>query len=188
MLWIGERTRQLDGAHVEYCRGIANPIGIKISEKIMATELVALIDTLNPDNEPGKITLITRYGHEKVAAALPKAIAAVQKASKAVLWSVDPMHGNIIKTKNNIKTRDFDAILSELQQSFAVHRAAGSFLGGVHFELTGDNVTECTGGALGIREEDLPRNYETFCDPRLNYSQSLEMAFLIASMLRDSRL
>ncbi len=187
MLWIGDRTRELEGAHIEYFRGIANPIGIKWGPSADPRDMLQLIDRLNPTGEAGRITIITRFGHDKVQAALPKAIEAVKGAGVNVLWSSDPMHGNVIKTKDNIKTRDFDAILSELKQCFEIHQQGGSRLGGVHFELTGEDVTECTGGTLGIREADLVRNYETFCDPRLNYSQSLEMAFLISSILHQRR-
>jgi 3-deoxy-7-phosphoheptulonate synthase len=183
MLWIGDRTRQLDGAHVEFFRGVANPVGIKVGPSADPEEIVALINRLNPTNEQGKIVLISRFGQEK-ASQLAKFIAAVKKAKQSVLWSVDPMHGNMIKTKDNIKTRDFDAVLSELEQSFRIHRENKSILGGVHFEMTGDDVTECIGGAEELNEEDLTKNYESYCDPRLNYSQSLEMAFLIASMFR----
>jgi 3-deoxy-7-phosphoheptulonate synthase len=186
MLWIGDRTRHLDGAHVEYFRGIKNPIGIKWGPETEPHELVRLIKVLSPNNEPGRITIITRFGADLVANLLPAAIQAVTGAGLAVLWSSDPMHGNVIKTKNNMKTRDFGAILSELRSCFEIHRALGSHLGGVHFELTGDDVTECTGGSEGLAEHDLPRNYETFCDPRLNYSQSLEMAFLMAEILKDA--
>jgi 3-deoxy-7-phosphoheptulonate synthase len=188
MLWIGDRTREITGAHVEYFRGIANPIGVKWGPSADLDDMISLIRTLNPDNEPGRITLITRFGHEKVDQHLPGAIEAVRKAGLSVLWSSDPMHGNVIKTKDGIKTRDFDAILGELRRSFAAHRQAGSRLGGVHFELTGEDVTECTGGAEGIGPDDLSRNYETFCDPRLNYGQSLEMAFVISSILSPHRL
>jgi 3-deoxy-7-phosphoheptulonate synthase len=184
MLWIGDRTRQLDGAHVEYFRGIRNPIGIKIGPTTDATELVQLVRVLNPTNETGKITLISRLGDQKVDANLPKFIEAIRAADLKVLWSCDPMHGNVVKTKENIKTRDFNAILAELRDSFRVHQQYGSILGGVHFELTGEKVTECTGGADNVTEADLGRQYETYCDPRLNYNQSLEMAFLIAEMLK----
>ena len=187
MLWIGDRTRQLDGAHIEYFRGIANPLGIKIGPSCSPQDVVALVKAINPANELGRIALITRFGNDKVQKHLPDVVKAVAEAKLNVLWSVDPMHGNVIKTKADIKTRDFDAILGEIRQSFEVHQKSGSILGGVHFELTGDNVTECTGGAEGIAESDLSRNYETYCDPRLNYSQSLEMAFLISSILQNSR-
>jgi 3-deoxy-7-phosphoheptulonate synthase len=184
MLWIGDRTRALDGAHVEYCRGIANPIGIKWGPSADPQEMVEIIKALDPGNEPGRITIITRFGAGRVEASLPPAIEAVRRAGLNVLWSSDPMHGNVIKTKQDIKTRDFDAILSELRACFQWHRQLGSRLGGVHFELTGEDVTECTGGSEGIGESDLSRNYETFCDPRLNYSQSLEMAFVIANIMQ----
>jgi 3-deoxy-7-phosphoheptulonate synthase len=186
MLWVGDRTRDLDGAHIEYFRGIANPIGIKWGPSADPAVMIQLIQRLNPKNEAGRITLITRYGEGKVEKHLPEAIKAVQAAGLTVLWSADPMHGNVIKTKANIKTRDFGAILAELKSSFDVHKKLGSRLGGVHFELTGEDVTECTGGAEGIGEDDLVRQYETFCDPRLNYSQSLEMAFLISSILQQA--
>ena len=185
MLWIGDRTRELTGAHIEYFRGIANPIGIKWGPGASLPEMVNLIQTLNPANEPGRITLITRFGHDKVEAHLGAAVEAVRGAGLSVLWSADPMHGNVIKTKNGVKTRDFGSILAELKKSFAIHKSLGSRLGGVHFELTGEDVTECTGGAEGIGEDDLVRQYETFCDPRLNYSQSLEMAFVISTILQQ---
>ena len=183
MLWIGDRTRQLEGAHVEYFRGVANPVGIKIGPTSQAADTVALIRAINPLNEPGRIVLITRFGNDKAPVLLPPTIAAVREAGLDVLWSVDPMHGNVIKTSADIKTRDFGAILGEIRQTFAAHKSCGSILGGVHFELTGDSVTECTGGSEGLQESDLTRNYETYCDPRLNYSQSLEMAFLISSIM-----
>ena len=182
-LWIGDRTRQLDGAHVEYFRGIQNPIGLKVGPSASPPDILALVKALNPHNEPGRITLISRFGEGTVANHLPDFIEAMQSDNQKVLWSVDPMHGNAIKTKNNIKTRDFNAILSEIKESAAVHRQAGSHLGGVHFELTGDDVTECIGGAANITREQLSQNYQSYCDPRLNYSQSLEMAFLLSSIL-----
>lgn len=187
MLWIGDRTRELTGAHVEYFRGIANPVGVKWGPSASVEEMIELIKTLNPMNEPGRITLITRFGHDKVEKHLPSAIESVRRAGLAVLWSSDPMHGNVIKTKDGVKTRDVDSILAELKKSFALHRECGSRLGGVHFELTGEDVTECVGGAEGIGEADLSRNYETFCDPRLNYGQSLEMAFVISTILSQHR-
>ena len=183
-LWIGDRTRQLDGAHIEFFRGIANPIGVKVGPTCSEDDLCKLIETLNPDDTPGKITLITRYGAEKVGEHLPGHIRAVQKTGRRVLWSSDPMHGNGIKTTTGFKTRDFSAILQELKSAFEIHKSEGGHLGGVHFELTGNNVTECVGGTEGLTEHDLARSYETGCDPRLNYTQSLEMAFLIADMLR----
>ena len=183
-LWIGDRTRQLDGAHIEYFRGIANPIGIKVGPTCSTDDLCRLVEALNPNDEPGKITLITRYGAEKIAEHLPKHIEAIQKTGRRVLWSSDPMHGNGSKTSSGLKTRNFNTILSELKQAFNIHATAGSHLGGVHFELTGNDVTECLGGTEGLTEADLTRSYESGCDPRLNYTQSLEMAFLIADMLR----
>ena len=183
MLWIGDRTRQLDGAHIEYFRGIANPIGIKVGPSTDPRELLQVIKTLNPKNEAGRLVLISRFGHQKVKNLFPAIAKAVHDSPHNVVWSVDPMHGNAIKTEDGVKTRDFDAILSELRDTYQIHQQLGSVLGGVHFELTGDDVTECTGGAAGITPQDLDRNYETYCDPRLNYSQSLEMAFLISSML-----
>ncbi len=186
MLWIGDRTRQLDGAHIEYFRGIANPIGIKVGPSSDPAEICEVVRTLNPHGDLGRIVLITRFGVDKVSGLEPL-VARVNEARLPVVWSVDPMHGNVIKTKADIKTRDFGSILGELRESFSVHRKLGTVLGGVHFELTGDNVTECIGGSEGLGEHDLVRQYETYCDPRLNYSQSLEMAFLISSMLKDHR-
>jgi 3-deoxy-7-phosphoheptulonate synthase len=188
MLWIGERTRQIDGAHVEYFRGIANPVGVKIGPKITPDELVELVRKLNPSNEPGKVTLISRMGASKIEAGLPPLIGAVNKAGLCVTWSCDPMHGNTISVGDGgdaYKTRDFNAILDELSKAFGVHRAAGSILSGVHFELTGDDVTECIGGSQELTHTDLGKNYETYVDPRLNYHQALEMAFLITSVMRD---
>ena len=186
MLWIGDRTRALDGAHVEYFRGVVNPVGVKMGPTSDVDEMIQVVDRLNPGREEGKVVLITRYGHDKVAEHLPQAIAKFQASGHPVLWSCDPMHGNAIKTKDNVKTRDFHHILSELQASFRLHQQAGSHLGGVHFELTGEDVTECIGGSEGLGEQDLARQYETFCDPRLNYSQSLEMAFLISQTLTQA--
>lgn len=185
MIWIGERTRQLDGAHVEYCRGIANPIGIKLGPKVDHHEVMALLETLNPQKIAGKVTLITRMGRELVASALPGIVRAVHASGHPVVWSCDPMHGNTRVTAGNHKTRDFGDILGELEACFRIHREVGSRLGGVHFEMTGDNVTECTGGAAQVTDEDLGRNYLTACDPRLNASQSLEMAFLLSQLVHD---
>jgi 3-deoxy-7-phosphoheptulonate synthase len=185
MLWIGERTRQLDGGHVEYFRGIANPIGIKISGNIDDTELIQLLKAVNPQSELGKVVLITRLGATQVTQHLPRLAKAVRSAQVPVVWSCDPMHGNTVKLTDGVKTRDFSAILSELSQTMAIHRDLGGHLGGVHFEMTGENVTECIGGSAGIRPDDLTTAYETFCDPRLNYSQSLEMAFLISSLINQ---
>ena len=184
MLWVGERTRQLEGAHIEYLRGIRNPLGVKVGPSASPEELVALLDRLDPEQEPGRITLITRFGAARIAEALPPLIHAVQRAGRQALWSCDPMHGNGETTGGGLKTRSFEAILSELRQAFELHRQHGSFLGGVHIELTGENVTECLGGAEGLSEADLPRAYETGCDPRLNGAQSLELAFLVAQLLK----
>jgi 3-deoxy-7-phosphoheptulonate synthase len=183
MLWIGDRTRQLDGAHVEYFRGVANPVGIKVGPKSTPEEICELVRVLNPDNKEGKIVLISRFGYKEVSQKLPKYIQAIKENGLNVVWSSDPMHGNGNKTDSGIKTRNFEHILSEIEESFKIHEEQGSYLGGVHFELTGENVTECLGGAEGLTEKDLSLNYGTYCDPRLNNSQSLEMAFLISSLL-----
>ena len=186
MIWLGNRTRNLDGAHVEYFRGIQNPIGIKVGPPYDLDEILKLINILNPNQEEGKITLITRFGKNKVAKGLPGLIRAVKSEGYHVLWSCDPMHGNTFATDQEIKTRSFEDILSEIKQTFAIHRTEGTNLGGVHLELTGDNVTECIGGAKGLNEDGLKMNYQTYCDPRLNYEQSLEMAFLIAKELKEN--
>lgn len=178
--WIGDRTRAIDGAHVEYFRGIANPIGVKIGPSITPDELSALIEVLNPRNEAGRLTLIHRFGANEIERCLPTLIEAVKRAGKVVLWCCDPMHGNTVVTQTGLKTRSFDCILSELEQAFDIHDRMNSILGGVHFELTGDTVTECTGGARGLSEDDLSTAYLTDVDPRLNYEQALEMALLIA--------
>lgn len=182
--WLGERTRQLDGAHVEFARGICNPIGVKVGPKTTPADLIALIDTLNPSGEPGKLTLIARMGAGKVGQGLPPLLDAAKKDGRPVLWMSDPMHGNGITANNGIKTRNFDDILTELEHTIEAHHAAGTILGGVHFELTGEDVTECVGGASGVTEDDLHQNYASPCDPRLNYAQSLELAFLLATRLR----
>ena len=182
-LWLGERTRQLDGAHAEYLRGIENPIGIKVGPTADPAEIVALCKHLNPLKIPGKITIITRMGSHKIKDKLPSIVQEITRSQLEVTWSCDPMHGNVIKTQNGIKTRDFSAILDELKSTYGVHRAVGTCLGGVHFELTGENVTECTGGGQGLMEEHLTQNYTTYCDPRLNYSQSMEIAYLLADHL-----
>ncbi|MCP4810131.1 MAG: 3-deoxy-7-phosphoheptulonate synthase [Proteobacteria bacterium] len=186
MLWIGDRTRQLDGAHVEYFRGIANPIGIKVGPTMAPDELIQLLEVLNPTDEAGRITLIGRFGAPRIGEFLPSLIEAVQGSGRTVTWSSDPMHGNT-QTQAGLKTRDFDDVLSELRQAFDLHRAAGSRLAGVHFELTGEDVTECVGGPQELAAEDLSRAYETFCDPRLNYAQSLDVAFLIGRRLARER-
>ncbi|KKK26819.1 phospho-2-dehydro-3-deoxyheptonate aldolase, class II [Aspergillus rambellii] len=184
-LWIGDRTRQLNGAHVEFFRGIANPVGIKIGPSMTPTELTQILDVVNPAREIGKVTLISRYGAAKIAAHLPAQIAAVQASGHLPVWQCDPMHGNTQTTPSGVKTRDFNDILSELRQALAIHRAAGSFLGGMHLELTGEAVTECVGGAAGLTEEGLGERYTTFCDPRLNEKQALELAFLVAGFYRE---
>ncbi len=178
--WIGERTRQPDGAHVEFFRGIRNPIGIKIGPATTPDDVLQLLDILNPSDEPGKIVLITRMGATKVRDALPPIVARVRDAGRHVLWMSDPMHGNTVVTSSGLKTRDFDDILAELEAVMAVHETEGTYLGGVHFELTGDDVTECIGGAYALTTADLERNYTSVCDPRLNYQQALEMSFRIA--------
>jgi 3-deoxy-7-phosphoheptulonate synthase len=187
MVWIGDRTRQLDHAHVEYCRGIKNPIGLKCGPSLKADDLLKLIDILNPDNEPGRLTLIGRFGNEKVAEQLPALVRAVKREGRQVVWSCDPMHGNTITSVSGYKTRPFDRILSEVKDFFAVHTAEGTYAGGVHLEMTGQNVTECTGGARAILDSDLNDRYHTFCDPRLNAEQSIDMAFLVAELLKKER-
>lgn len=182
--WIGERTRSLTGAHVEMLRGLRNPVGIKIGPTADADEVVELVRRLNPDNEPGKVTLIHRIGHGKVQDVLPKLIQAIHISQAKVLWSCDPMHGNTVTASSGHKTRRFDDVLGELQAAFAVHREAGSRLGGVHLELTGENVTECVGGSSGLTEDDLQTAYNTHCDPRLNYEQAMEIAFAIAAEIK----
>ena len=186
LIWIGDRTRQADHAHVEYCRGIKNPLGLKCGPSMTADELLQLIDMLNPENEPGRLTLIARFGADKAADHLPKLVRAVAKEGRKVVWSCDPMHGNTI-TAAGYKTRPFDRILKEVQTFFEVHRAEGSHPGGIHIEMTGKNVTECTGGARAIRDEELQDRYHTHCDPRLNADQALELAFLVAERLKKDR-
>ncbi len=181
--WIGERTRSLTGAHVELFRGIRNPVGVKIGPKAAPSDVVALCEKLNPSDEPGRLALICRMGAPNVTKALPPIIEAVQKARRRILWMCDPMHGNPVTTSSGIKTRSFDAICSELDQTCAVHANLGTILGGVHFELTGEDVTECIGGGSGVTEADLTNNYASPCDPRLNYQQALEMAFLLSRRL-----
>jgi len=186
-IWIGDRTRQLDHAHVEYFRGIQNPIGLKCGPSLKPDELIRLIDALNPKNEPGRLTLIGRFGAEKVGDHLPGLIRAVQREGRQVVWSCDPMHGNTIKAGSGYKTRPFDMVLKEVEGFFDVHRAEGSYAGGLHVEMTGKDVTECTGGAQLITDMDLSDRYHTYCDPRLNASQALELAFLVAERLRRDR-
>ena len=186
MIWIGDRTRQADHAHIEFCRGIKNPIGLKCGPSLQADDLVNLIDILNPTNEPGRLTLIARFGHDKVQEHLPRLIRAVEREGKKVVWSCDPMHGNTI-TANGYKTRPFERVLSEVESFFEVHRAEGTYPGGIHVEMTGKNVTECTGGARAVSADELQDRYHTHCDPRLNADQALELAFLIAENLKAGR-
>jgi 3-deoxy-7-phosphoheptulonate synthase len=188
MVWIGDRTRQLDGAHIEFCRGVKNPIGMKCGPSLEPDDLLRLIDALNPDNEPGRLTLIARFGSDKAASGLPRLVRAVQKEGRAVVWSCDPMHGNTLKTASGFKTRPFDRILSEVRTFMEALPAEGAYPGGVHVEMTGQNVTECLGGATVITEEDLSSRYHTHCDPRLNGEQALDLAFLIAESLRGARM
>ncbi len=184
-LWIGDRTRQLDGAHVEFMRGVRNPIGLKVGPTMTPDELLRLIDRLNPADEAGRLTLISRMGADHVAAKLPALVRAAQ--GRKIVWLCDPMHGNTISTAQKVKTRSFDAILTEVRRFFDVHAAEGSWAGGVHVEMTGQEVTECVGGAHRLTEADLGERYETFCDPRLNAQQSLELSFLIAEELKARR-
>ncbi|WP_439272684.1 class II 3-deoxy-7-phosphoheptulonate synthase [Pseudochrobactrum sp. HB0163] len=186
MMWIGDRTRQIDHAHVEYCRGIKNPIGMKCGPSLESDDLIRLIDKLNPENEAGRLTLIARFGYDKVEEHLPRLIRAVEKEGRKVVWSCDPMHGNTI-TAAGYKTRPFDRVLKEVQSFFAVHQAEGTHAGGIHIEMTGKNVTECTGGARAISAEELSNRYHTHCDPRLNADQALELAFLVAELLKKDR-
>ncbi len=186
-LWIGDRTRFLGSAHVEFLRGVVNPIGIKCGPSLTPDELLRLIDTLNPANEPGRLTLISRFGADRVEAHLPALVRAVMREGRHVVWSCDPMHGNTIKSASGLKTRPFERILAEVRQVFAVHRAEGSHPGGIHIEMTGQNVTECTGGAIAVTDEALADRYHTHCDPRLNASQALELAFLLAEELAEAR-
>ena len=185
-LWVGDRTRQPDHAHIEYFRGIENPIGIKVGPTTTVEDLTQLLDIVNPRKEIGKVTLITRYGEGKVEELLPQHVQAVRKSGHTVVWQCDPMHGNTRSTNSGIKTRSFASIFSELSSALRIHKQCGSILGGVHLELTGDEVTECTGGSQGLQDEDLGERYETFCDPRLNEKQALELAFLVAGSQRGA--
>ena len=187
MLWIGDRTRQLDGAHVEFMRGIENPIGVKVGPSMDPDELIRLIDALNPDNDPSRLNLIVRMGADKVEAHFPRLLRKVKEEGRQVLWSSDPMHGNTIKASSGYKTRDFAQILAEVRQFFAVHQAEGTYAGGIHIEMTGQNVTECIGGSRPITEDGLSDRYHTHCDPRMNADQSLELAFMIAETLKQVR-
>ena len=187
LLWAGDRTRQLDNAHLEYLRGIANPVASKVGPTTEADDLIRLIDILNPDNEPGRLTLISRMGAGNVAAHLTGLLRRVKDEGRFVVWSCDPMHGNTVKSGNGYKTRPFDLILSEVDEFFQVVRGEGVHPGGVHFELTGQDVTECVGGAQAITEADLSSRYHTHCDPRLNARQALELAFVVADRLKEER-
>jgi 3-deoxy-7-phosphoheptulonate synthase len=184
MLWIGDRTHQLDGAHVEFLRGVSNPLGLKVGPSVTSDELVRLVDVLNPDNIAGRLTLISRMGHDKIAGTLPALVERLRDEGRSVLWACDPMHGNTFKASGGQKTRRFDDILSEVGQFFDVHQSLGTWPGGLHVELTGDNVTECLGGGSRLGEGDLATNYTSICDPRLNATQSLDMAFHVAEFLQ----
>ena len=185
-VWIGDRTRQPDGAHVEFCRGIKNPIGLKCGPSLNPEELVNLCKILNPENEPGRMTLIARFGADNVEKFLPKLIKAVKKEGLNVVWSCDPMHGNTIKAATGFKTRTFDSVVKEVKNFFRIHQAEGTYAGGLHIEMTGQDVTECTGGAQKISENDLSNRYRTHCDPRLNADQALELAFLISDEIKKN--
>jgi len=185
-VWIGDRTRQPDGGHVEFCRGIKNPIGIKCGPTLKAQELIQLCNILNPENEKGRITLISRFGYDNVEKFLPKLIRTIKKEGLNVVWSCDPMHGNTIKSATGYKTRPFNNVVKEVKNVFSVHQSEGSFAGGLHIEMTGQNVTECTGGAQKISDQDLSHRYHTHCDPRLNASQALELAFLISDEIKKN--
>lgn len=187
MIWIGDRTRQPDGAHVEFCKGVQNPIGLKCGPSMTTGHLKSLINTLNPENEPGRLTLIARFGAGTVGEHLPRLIRAVEEEGANVVWTCDAMHGNTIKSSTGYKTRPFESVLREVKEFFAVHSAEGTIPGGVHFEMTGKDVTECTGGVRAVTDEDLSDRYHTACDPRLNASQSLELAFLVAEELSARR-
>ena len=187
LVWIGERTRQLDGAHIEYFRGIRNPIGVKVGPTMEPDDLLRLIDVLNPRNEAGRLTLYGRFGHDKIADRLPRLLQATKKSGRSVVWAIDPMHGNTLTAANGYKTRPFDRILSEVKSFVEIAKAEGVHPGGVHLEMTGQNVTECLGGARALTEGDLADRYHTHCDPRLNGEQALELAFLVAEKLKEER-
>ncbi len=187
MLWIGDRTRQLDNAHVAYLSGVQNPIGVKAGPSLSPEQLLRLIERLNPDNQAGRMCVIVRMGADTIAEKLPPLLQAVKTAGYSVVWSSDPMHGNTIQANNGYKTRPFDRILLELKAFFEIHHAEGTYAGGVHFEMTGQNVTECTGGAEELTEDDLAACYQTHCDPRLNANQVLEMGYLIADLISTSK-
>ena len=186
MLWIGERTRGADDAHVHFLSGIKNPLGVKIGPSGTADEILRLCDKLNPQNEAGRLNVIIRMGADKIGARLPQILRELKREGRAILYSIDPMHGNTVKTANGYKTREFSKILSEVQSFFEIHAAEGTHAGGIHLEMTGQNVTECTGGSLNVTQETLKQRYETQCDPRLNADQALELAFLLADNLKKS--
>lgn len=188
LLWVGDRTRDIDNAHVEFLSGISNPIASKVGPSTEADNLIRLIDKLNPENEPGRLTLITRFGADKVENHLPALVRRIKQEGRKVIWSCDPMHGNMVRATNGLKTRPFDRVMTEVRQVFDCHRAEGTHAGGIHLELTGQNVTECTGGALAITEDHLKSRYHTHCDPRLNADQALELAFELADYLKSQRL
>ncbi|MGI9276429.1 MAG: class II 3-deoxy-7-phosphoheptulonate synthase [Endozoicomonas sp.] len=187
MLWVGDRTRQVDGAHIEFVRGIHNPVGLKAGPTLPPEDLIKLIDLINPDNEPGKVNVIVRMGADQVEKGLPPLIREVEKEGRNVLWSCDPMHGNTFKASNGYKTREVSRVLREVKQFFAVHQAEGTYAGGVHFEMTGQNVTECIGGSREVTEDSLGNRYHTHCDPRLNADQALELAFLLSETMKECR-
>ena len=186
MIWIGDRTRQPDGAHVEFARGVQNPIGLKCGPSTTADDLKVLMAKLNPENEAGRLTLIARFGHDKVGDHLPELVRAVKREGRNVVWSCDPMHGNTISSESGYKTRPFDRVMGEVNSFFDVHDAEGTIAGGVHVEMTGKDVTECTGGARVVADSDLGNRYHTHCDPRLNADQSIELAFLVAERLKQA--
>ncbi len=185
MLWIGDRTRHLDGAHVEFLRGVSNPLGLKVGPSVEVDELRRLVEVMNPENVPGRLTLISRMGVERISERLPTLVEALRDDGRAVVWACDPMHGNTFRVVGGQKTRHFDDVLSETAQFFAIHQALGTWPGGLHIELTGDDVTECLGGGSRLNESDLDLNYTTICDPRLNATQSLDMAFHVAEFLQN---
>jgi 3-deoxy-7-phosphoheptulonate synthase len=187
MLWIGDRTRQPDHAHIEYARGIKNPIGLKCGPSLKPDELLKLADALDPERELGRLTLICRFGADKVFDHLPGLIRAMQREGRTVVWSCDPMHGNTIKAESGYKTRPYEQIVKEISSFFAVHQAEGTHAGGLHLEMTGKDVTECTGGARAVSDADLNDRYHTFCDPRLNADQALEIAFMTAELIKRER-
>ena len=188
MLWVGDRTRQLDGAHIEFIKGIENPIGIKVGPSSEVNELLKIIEVVNPNNIPGRVTLICRMGADKISSILPQIIREVSKTEYKVVWACDPMHGNTIKSNTGYKTRPLTNIISEIEQFFKIHRSEGTYPGGIHLEMTGQDVTECIGGIREVTEDDLKSRYHTYCDPRLNASQSLELAFILSDFLKDERI